>query len=119
MLTSGNKKDKDWVLFPYDGNDERALKLDFSGNIKLTNGNKGTILGVKASSKDGTKRFVRVFAQVGVIFKGDDKFTGDMNYPDAGGEKAIIGWLKQDKSILSGYSNEKQAAKETKQTSAF
>lgn len=106
MSNNNGSKQKDWVLFPYNSSDERSLKLDFSGNINLDNGNKGTILGVKASSKDGTKRFVRVFAQIGVLFKGDDNFTGQMNYPDAGGEKGLIGWLNDQGTILSGYKNE-------------
>jgi hypothetical protein len=72
-------KEKDFVLFPYDGNDERAIKIDFSGNAKLLNGYKGSILGVKGTSKDGNKKFIKIFAQVGVMFKNDDgKFTGDL-----------------------------------------
>ena len=66
---SNNGKQKDFALFPYEPNNEKSIKLDFSGNISLDNGNKGTILGVKASSKDGSKRFVRIFAQVGVLLK--------------------------------------------------
>ncbi len=103
---SNNGKQKDFALFPYEPNNEKSIKLDFSGNISLTNGAKGTILGVKASSKDGSKRFVRIFAQVGVLFKGDDKFTGQINYPDAGGEKGLIAWLNDSGTILSGYKNE-------------
>lgn len=103
---SNNGKQKDFALFPYEPNNEKSIKLDFSGNISLDNGNKGTILGVKASSKDGSKRFVRIFAQVGVLFKGDDKFTGQINYPDAGGEKGLIAWLNDSGTILSGYKNE-------------
>jgi hypothetical protein len=67
MSTNGNAKQKDWVLFPYKADDERALKIAFSGNVSLDNSNKGTILGVKGVSKDGNSKFVRVFAQVGVI----------------------------------------------------
>jgi len=81
MQNNGSGKQKDWVLFPYDANNEKAIKIDFSGNVNLDNGNKGTILGVKAQSKDGNTKFVKVYAQVGVLFKGDDKFTGEMNYP--------------------------------------
>jgi hypothetical protein len=106
MQNNGSGKQKDWVLFPYDANNEKAIKIDFSGNVNLDNGNKGTILGSKAQSKDGKTKFVRVFAQVGVIFKGDDKFTGEMNYPDAGGQKGLIGWLNDEGTILSGYKNE-------------
>ena len=106
MSTNGNAKQKDFVLFPFDSNNEKAIKIAFSGNISLDNGNKGTILGVKGVSKDGNSKFVRVFAQVGVLFKGDDKFTGEMNYPDAGGHKALIGWLNDEGTILSGYKND-------------
>ena len=28
-----NGKSKDWVLFPYDASNEKAIKIDFSGNI--------------------------------------------------------------------------------------
>ena len=103
---NGSGKQKDFVLFPYDANNEHATKIDFSGNVTLDNGNKGTILGSKAASKDGKTKFVRVFAQIGVLFKGDDKFTGEMNYPDAGGQKGLIGWLNDEGTILSGYKNE-------------
>ena len=103
---SNNGKQKDFALFPYEPNNEKSIKLDFSGNISLDNGAKGTILGVKASSKDGSKRFVRIFAQVGVLFKNDEKFTGQINYPDAGGEKGLIAWLNDSGTILSGYKNE-------------
>ena len=106
ISNNGNSKQKDWVLFPYNGADERAIKLDFSGNIILDNGHKGTILGVKAQSKNGNTKFVKVFAQIGVLFKGDDKFTGEMNYPDAGGEKGLIGWTNDEGNILSGYKND-------------
>ena len=68
MSDNGSGKQKDWVLFPYDANNEKAIKIDFSGNVNLDNGNKGTILGVKGSSKDGNTKFVKVFAQVGVLF---------------------------------------------------
>jgi hypothetical protein len=115
---NGSAKQKDFVLFPYDASNERAIKLDFSGNVTLDNGNKGTILGVKGQSKDGNTRFVKVFAQVGVIFKGDDKFTGEMNYPEAGGQKGLIGWLNDAGTILSGYKNEykpKQPKAESKE----
>ena len=103
---SNNGKQKDFALFPYEPNNEKSIKLDFSGNISLDNGNKGTILGVKASSKDGSKRFVRIFAQVGVLFKNDENFTGQINYPDAGGNKGLIAWLNDSGTILSGYKNE-------------
>lgn len=103
---SNNGKQKDFALFPYEPNNEKSIKLDFSGNISLDNGAKGTILGVKASSKDGSKRFVRIFAQVGVLFKNDENFTGQINYPDAGGEKGLIAWLNDSGTILSGYKNE-------------
>ena len=106
MQNNGSGKQKDFVLFPYDANNEKAIKIDFSGNVTLDNGNKGTILGTKAASKDGKTKFVRVFAQIGVLFKGDDKFTGEMNYPDAGGQKGLIGWLNDEGTILSGYKNE-------------
>ena len=73
MSTNGNAKQKDWVLFPYKADDERAINISFSGNVVLDNGNKGTILGVKGVSKDGKSKFVRVFAQVGVVFNGSDR----------------------------------------------
>jgi hypothetical protein len=115
---NGNAKQKDWVLFQYDANNEKAIKIDFSGNVNLDNGNKGTILGVKGQSKDGNVKFIKVFAQVGVIFKGDDKFTGEMNYSEAGGHKGLIGWLNEQGTILSGYKNEprpKQPKAESKE----
>ena len=118
MQNNGSGKQKDFVVFPYDANNEKAIKIDFSGNVTLDNGNKGTILGAKAASKDGKTKFVRVFAQVGVLFKGDDKFTGEMNYPDAGGQKGLIGWLNDEGTILSGYKNEykpKQAKTQSKE----
>lgn len=118
MQNNGSGKQKDFVLFPYDANNEKAIKIDFSGNVTLDNGNKGTILGTKAASKDGKTKFVRVFAQIGVLFKGDDKFTGEMNYPDAGGQKGLIGWLNDEGTILSGYKNEykpKQAKTQSKE----
>ena len=118
IQNNGSGKQKDFVLFPYDANNEKAIKIDFSGNVTLDNGNKGTILGAKAASKDGKTKFVRVFAQVGVLFKGDDKFTGEMNYPDAGGQKGLIGWLNDEGTILSGYKNEykpKQAKTQSKE----
>lgn len=120
MSTNGNAKQKDWVLFPYDANNEKAIKIDFSGNVTLDNGNKGTILGVKGQSKDGNTKFLKIFAQVGVVFRGDDKFTGEMNYPDAGGQKGLIGWLNDQGTILSGYKNEprqKQDKPQSKQSS--
>ena len=43
---------------------------------------------------------------MGVLFKGDDKFTGQINYPDAGGNKGLIAWLNDSGTILSGYKNE-------------
>lgn len=118
MQNNGSGKQKDFVLFPYDANNEKAIKIDFSGNVTLDNGKKGTILGSKAASKDGKSKFVRVFAQVGVLFKGDDKFTGEMNYPDAGGQKGLIGWLNDEGTILSGYKNDykpKQAKTQNKE----
>ena len=48
-----NGKSKDWVLFPYDASNEKAIKIDFSGNTLLANGEKGTLLG----------DYVKVFAQ--------------------------------------------------------
>ena len=92
--------------FPMMPTTKKPSKIDFSGNVNLDSGNKGTILGVKGSSKDGKTKFVKVFAQVGVLFKGDDKFTGDMNYPEAGGAKGLIGWINESGNILSGYKNE-------------
>ena len=122
MSKIGNGKQKDWVLFPYDAKNEKAIKLDFSGNVILDNGNKGTILGVKGESNDGSKKFLKIYAQVGVLFKGDDKFTGEMNYPDAGGQKGLIGWLNDEGNVLSGYKNEprpKQDSQPKKTTSSF
>ena len=119
MSTNGNAKQKDFVLFPFDSNNEKAIKISFSGNVTLDNGNKGTILGSKAQSKDGKSKFVRVFAQVGVLFRNEDgKFTGEMNYPDAGGHKGLIGWLNDEGTILSGYKNDpkpKQAKPQSKE----
>jgi len=104
-------KQKDWVLFPYDANNPKAVKIDFSGNTKLANGEKGTILGSKGTSQKGTK-FIRIFAQVGVLFKGDDnKFTGNLHAPEvAPNQKSLIGWLndKSEKPNLSGYQNDPQ-----------
>ena len=68
--------------------------------------------------RDGNTKFIKVFAQVGVIFKGDDKFTGEMNYSEAGGHKGLIGWLNEQGTILSGYKNEprpKQPKAESKE----
>ena len=46
------------VLFPYGtNNNEKPIKIDFSGNVTLDNGAKGTILGVKGQSKDGNTKF--------------------------------------------------------------
>ena len=63
--------------------------------------------------------FIKVFAQVGVLFRSDDgKFTGDMNYPEAGGAKGLIGWINESGNILSGYKNEprpKQPKAESKE----
>ena len=119
MSENGNAKQKDWVLFQYDASNERAIKIDFSGNVNLDNDKKVTILGVKGSSKDGNTKFIKVFAQVGVLFRSDDgKFTGDMNYPEAGGQKGLIGWLNDTGTILSGYKNEykpKQPKAESKE----
>ena len=39
---------------------KKPSKLDFSGNVNLDNGNKGTILGVKGQSNDGNTKFVKV-----------------------------------------------------------
>ena len=73
---NGNAKQKDWVLFQYDASNEKAIKIDFSGNVNLDNGNKGTILGVKGQSRDGNTKFIKIFSQTAVLFKGDDgKFT--------------------------------------------
>jgi hypothetical protein len=122
MSNNGSGKQKDWVLFPFDANNEKAIKLDFSGNVILDNGKKGTILGVKGQSNDGSKKFLKIYAQVGVLFKGDDKFTGEMNYPDAGGQKGLIGWLNDEGNVLSGYKNEprpKQNSQPRKTTSSF
>ena len=99
-------KEKDFVLFEYDPSHEKAVKITFSGNIKLKNGYKGTILGVKGTSKDGNTKFIRIFSQTGVLFKGDDKFTGDLEWSEVGGKKALIGWLNDEGKILSGYANE-------------
>ena len=102
-------KEKDWVLFPYDPNHEMSVKIDFSGNMKLANGVKGTILASKGTSKDGNTKFVRLFKQVGGLFKGDEgKFTGDITDVEIGGKKALVCWLndKSDKPNISGYANE-------------
>ena len=119
MQNWSNKKDKYFALFPFDPNNEKSIKLDFSGNVTLDNGNKGTILGVKGQSKDGNTKFLKIYAQVGVLFKNDDgKFTGEMNYPDAGGHKGLIGWLNDQGNVLSGYKNEpkpKQAKPQSKE----
>ena len=108
-MANQSGKEKDFVLFEYDPTNERAVKIDFSGNIKLNNGAKGTVLGSKGSSKDGNTKFIKIFKQVGVLFKGDDnKFTGDINDVEVGGKKALIGWLNADAKVpnISGYSNE-------------
>jgi hypothetical protein len=119
MQNGINKKDKDFALFPFDPSNPKSIKLDFSGNVTLDNGNKGTILGVKGQSKDGNTKFLKIYAQVGVLFKNDDgKFTGEMNYPDAGGHKGLIGWLNDQGNVLSGYKNEpkpKQAKPQSKE----
>ena len=116
---NGNAKQKDWVLFQYDASNEKAIKIDFSGNVNLDNGNKGTILGVKGQSRDGNTKFIKIFSQTAVLFKGDDgKFTGEMNYPEAGGQKGLIGWLNEQGTILSGYKNDprpKQPKTESKE----
>ena len=109
MANQSGNKEKDFVLFEYDPTNERAVKIDFSGNIKLSSGVKGTVLGSKGSSKDGNTKFIKIFKQVGVLFKGDDnKFTGDINDIEVGGKKALIGWLNADAKVpnISGYSNE-------------
>lgn len=119
-------KQKDWVLFPYDANNPKAVKIDFSGNTKLANGQKGTILGSKGTSQKGTK-FIRIFAQVGVLFKGDDnKFTGNLNAPEvAPNEKSLIGWLndKSNTPNIAGYQNDPQEKntknEETKEDNAL
>ena len=107
-----NGKSKDWVLFPYDASNEKAIKIDFSGNTLLANGEKGTLLGSKGTSKDGNTKFIRIFAQVGVLFKGDDnKFTGNIHAPEvAPNKKNLIGWLndKSEKPNIAGYQNDPQ-----------
>ena len=115
-------KPKDWVLFPYDASHEMSVKIDFSGNIQLNNGKKGTILASKGTSKDGNTKFVRLFTQTGVLFKADDgKFTGDMTNVEIGGKKALIGWLndKSDKPNISGYANEPGVKPESKDQAPF
>ena len=107
-------KEKDFAFFPFDATHEKSVKLAFSGNIKLTNGHKGTILGVKGTSKDGNTKFIRIFSQTGVLFKGDDKFTGDITWSELGGKKALIGWLNDKGDIVSGYANEPSAPKSNK-----
>ena len=107
-------KEKDFAFFPYDATHEKSIKIDFSGNIKLKNGNKGTILGVKGVSKDGNTKFIRIFSQSGVLFKGDDKFTGDITWTEHGGKKAHIGWLNDKGDIVSGYANDPSAPKSEK-----
>lgn len=109
MSQTGNENK--WVLFPYNPNHEKSIKLDFSGKVPLTNGKQGSILGVKGTSKDGNTKFVRVFAQVGVLFKDTEKenqFTGSINYSEVGGEKSLLGFLndKSETPNLSGYLNE-------------
>jgi hypothetical protein len=114
-MSNQTGKEKDFVLFPYNGSDERAIKIDFSGNAKLANGNKGTILGVKGTSKDGNTKYIRIFSQTGVMFKNDDgKFTGDITWSEIGAKKAIVGWLndKSDKPNIAGYMNEPGVKKE-------
>lgn len=114
MQNTGKGKPKDWVLFPYNGSDERSIKIDFSGNTLLSNGNKGTILGVKGTSKDGNVKFIRIFSQTGVLFKNDDgKFTGDITWTEVGGKKALVGWSNEssDKPNIAGYQNEPGAKK--------
>ena len=119
MSTNGNASKKDFGLWIYDPNHEKAIKISFSGNITLDSGKKGTILGVKGKSNDGNKKFVKVFAQVGILWKQDDgKFTGDINYPEAGGNKSLIGWLNENGDSLSGYKNDpkpKQAKPQSKE----
>ena len=107
MPEQTGKKEKDFALFEYDPNHEKAVKITFSGNIKLKNGYKGTILGVKGKSKDGNTKFIKVFSQTGILFMGDDsKFTGDITWSEVGGKKSLIGWLNDEGKILSGYANE-------------
>ena len=66
----------------------------------------------KGTSKDGNTKFIRIFAQVGVLFKGDDnKFTGNINAPEIGSSKKnLIGWLndKSEKPNIAGYQNDPQ-----------
>ena len=61
------KKEKDFALFEYDPTHEQAIKITFSGNIKLKNGYKGTILGVKGKSKDGNTKFIKIFSVIFII----------------------------------------------------
>ena len=107
-MANQNGKEKDFVFFPYDPNHEKAIKIDFSGNIKLNTGVKATVLGSKGSSQDGNTKFIKVFKQVGVLFKGDDnKFSGEINDVEIGGLKSLIGWSNPDAKIpnISGYTN--------------
>ena len=106
-------KQKDWVLFPYNPNNhEKSVKIDFSGNTKLANGEKGTILGSVKELLLKVTKFIRIFAQVGVLFRGDDnKFTGNLHAPEvAPNQKSLIGWLndKSEKPNISGYQNDPQ-----------
>lgn len=116
-MSNQTGKEKDWVLFPYDSNNPKAIQIDFSGNTKLANGEKGTILGSKGTSQKGTK-FIRIFAQVGVLFKGDDnKFTGNINAPEiAPHQKSLIGWLNDKSNVpnIAGYQNDPQEKTEDK-----
>ena len=43
MANQSGNKEKDFVLFEYDPTNERAVKIDFSGNIKLSSGVKGDL----------------------------------------------------------------------------
>ena len=65
-----NGKSKDWVLFPYDASNEKAIKIDFSGNTLLANGEKGTLLGSKGTSKDGNTKFIRILL-IDIFFVGN------------------------------------------------
>ena len=95
-MSNQSGKSKDWVLFPYEADNPKSIKIDFSGNTLLANGEKGTILGSKGTSKDGNTKFIRIFAQVGVLFKGDDnKFTGNIHAPEDAPNKKHIRGLKK------------------------
>ena len=119
-MANQNGKEKDFVFFPYDPNHEKAIKIDFSGNIKLNSGVKATVLGSKGSSQDGNTKFIKVFKQVGVLFKGDDnKFTGNLHAPEvAPNEKSLIGWLndQSDTPNIAGYQNDSKPKEDEQKT---